>query len=176
MSKRLILMRHAKSAWENPDLADFDRPLSSRGRKAAPIVGAYLARAGYLPQIVLCSSAKRALETLDLVMAGWPQHPQVRKQKSLYLAMPREMLKRVQSCTRELDTVMLVGHNPGIADLASWLCQEGDAALRAALARKFPTGAAAVIDFDVEDWREVEAETGKLVDFVTPRQAEQSSR
>jgi phosphohistidine phosphatase len=176
VSKRLILLRHAKSAWEDQDIADFERPLSARGRKAAPIVGAYLARTGYLPELVLCSSARRAVETLDLVATCWPRQPNVRKQKSLYLAMPREMLKRLQAAGGNLGTVMLVGHNPGIADLANWLCHDGDPAARAALARKFPTGAVAVIDFDVEDWREVDAETGRLVAFATPRQIEQDRR
>ena len=172
MSKRLILLRHAKSAWEDQDIADFDRPLSSRGRKAAPVIGAYLARKNYVPELVLCSSAKRAAETLDLTIAGWAKPPTVRKLKSLYLAMPREMLKRVQTAGNEYASVMLVGHNPGIADLANWLSHDGDPATRGALSRKFPTGAVAVIDFDVEDWRDVDAETGLLVDFATPKQIE----
>ncbi len=172
MSKRLILLRHAKSAWDNQDVADFDRPLSTRGRKAAPVVGAYLARKNYVPELVLCSSAARSAETLDLAVAGWSRQPTVRKLKSLYLAMPREMLKRVQGAGNEFACVMLVGHNPGIADLANWLTNEGDAAARGALARKFPTGAVAVIDFDVEDWKDVDAETGRLVDFATPKQIE----
>lgn len=172
MPKQLILLRHAKSAWDDPSLADFDRPLSSRGRKAAPVVGAYLARRGMVPGLVLTSSAKRAVETLDLVSAGWPAKPTVRKLKSLYLAMPREMLRRVQAVGREPDCVMLVGHNPGIADLANWLCSHGEAEHRAKLARKLPTGAIAVIEFDVEDWSEVDAETGKLIDFATPKQIE----
>src|SRR5215510_11297797 len=113
--KRLILLRHAKSAWDNPSIADFDRPLSSRGRKAAPVVGAHLARRGMVPGLVLASSAKRAMETLDLVCAGWQTKPAIRKLKSLYLAMPREMLRKVQAVGREPDCVMLVGHNPGIA-------------------------------------------------------------
>lgn len=172
LSKRLILLRHAKSAWDNQDIADFDRPLSNRGRKAAPIVGAYLARKHYVPELVLCSSAKRASETLELVMAGWPKPPAIKKLKSLYLAMPREMLKRLQGADQEYGSVMLVGHNPGIADLANWLAHDGGPGVRAALARKFPTGAVAVIDFDVGDWREVDAETGRLVDFATPKQIE----
>jgi phosphohistidine phosphatase len=172
LSKRLILLRHAKSAWDNQDIADFERPLSNRGRKAAPLVGAYLARKKYVPELVLCSSAMRASETLDLTIAGWPKQPVVRKLKSLYLAMPREMLKRLQTSGNEFASVMLVGHNPGIADLANWLSHDGDAAARAALSRKFPTGAVAVIDFDVEDWKDVDAETGRLVDFATPKQIE----
>lgn len=172
MPKRLILLRHAKSAWDNPSTADFDRPLSNRGRKAAPLVGAYLARRGLVPGLVLSSSARRASETLDLVSAGWQTKPTIRKLKSLYLAMPREMLRRVQAVGREPDVVMLVGHNPGIADLANWLCIQGKAEHRASLARKFPTGAIAAIEFDVEDWGEVDAETGRLVDFATPKQIE----
>ena len=172
MPKRLILLRHAKSAWDNPSLADFDRPLSSRGRKAAPIIGAYLARKGMVPGLVLTSSAKRAVETLDLVCAGWQVKPTIRKLKSLYLAMPREMLRRVQAVGHEPDCVMLVGHNPGIADLANWLCTRGKTEHRANLARKFPTSAVAVIEFDVEDWGEVDAETGHLIDFATPKQVE----
>jgi phosphohistidine phosphatase len=145
--KRLILLRHAKSAWDNPSAADFDRPLSSRGRKAAPVVGAWLARRGLIPGLVLCSSARRASETLDLASAGWQTKPTVRKLKTLYLAMPREMLRRVQATGKEPEH-------------------------RATLARKFPTGAVAVIDFDVEDWAEVDAETGTLVEFATPKQIE----
>ncbi|WP_162917177.1 SixA phosphatase family protein [Dongia deserti] len=172
MPKRLILLRHAKSAWDNPSLADFDRPLSSRGRKAAPVVGAYLARRSLVPDLVLTSSAKRTLETLDLVCAGWQVKPTVRKLKSLYLATPREMLRRIQAVGREPDCVMLVGHNPGIADFANWLCSHGKAEHRANLARKFPTGAVAVIEFDVEDWGDADAETGHLIDFATPKQIE----
>ena len=173
MPKRLILLRHAKSAWDNPSVADFERPLSNRGRKAAPVVGAYLARRNLVPGLVLASSARRAAETLDLVSAGWQTKPTVRKLKSFYLAMPREMLRRVQAVGKEPDCVMLVGHNPGIADLANWLCSQGKAEHRASLARKFPTGAIAAIEFDVEDWADVDAETGHLIDFATPKQIEQ---
>lgn len=176
LPKRLILLRHAKSAWDNQELADFNRPLSNRGRKAAPVVGAYLAQRGYLPDLILCSSAQRSVETLDLASASWPSQPVVRKQKGLYLAMPREMLKRLQSAGSEPSCVMLIGHNPGIADLANWLCHEGDATARGAMSQKFPTCAAAVIDFDVEDWRDVDADTGRLVAFITPRRIEQDRR
>lgn len=172
MPKRLILLRHAKSAWDNSSTADIDRPLSSRGRKAAPLICAHLGRQGLIPGLVLCSSARRTVETLDLVSAGWPAKPVVKKLKSLYLAMPREMLRKVQAVGTEADCVMLVGHNPGIADLASWLTGEGDPAKRANLARKFPTGAIAVIEFNVEDWRDADAETGRLVEFATPKQIE----
>lgn len=175
MPKRLILLRHAKSAWDNPSLADFDRPLSQRGRKAAPLMGDYLARTGMVPSLVLASSAKRALETLDLVIAGWPSLPTVRKMKSLYRATPREMLRRIQAAGRGPDRLMVIGHNPGIADLTNWLCAQGNPEQRAGPSRKFPTGTIAVLEFDVEDWGEVDGETGRLVDFTTPKQVEQGS-
>ena len=117
--KTLILLRHAKSAWDNPSLADFARPLSSRGRKAAPLIGAYLARHGLVPDLVLASSAQRVIETLDLVSAGWPGKPTIRKLKSLYLAMPREMLRRLQAVGREPDRVMLVARRSPNARLYS---------------------------------------------------------
>src|SRR5262245_39166838 len=136
------------------------------------MVGAYLARHNLVPGLVLASSAKRAVETLDLVSAGWQIQPTVRKLKSLYLAMPREMLRRVQAVGKEPDIVMLVGHNPGIADLGNWLGSHGKAEQRANLARKFPTGAIAVIEVEVEDWGEVDADTGHLIDYATPKQIE----
>ena len=174
MAKRLILMRHAKSSWDKADLADIDRPLSMRGELAAPMVGAYMAKNKLVPQFVLCSSARRAAQTWELVSSAMPAAllPDIRvsQVKSLYLAMPREMLKRIQRTPLEVECVLLVGHNPGIADLAGWLCGGGDQEKRKALARKFPTGAIAVIDFDVGSWEEVEADQGKLIDFVTPKQ------
>lgn len=175
MPKRLILLRHAKSAWDNSTTADIDRPLSSRGRKAAPMIGAHLGRRGLIPDLVLCSTAQRTMETLDLVSAGWPIKPIVKKLKSLYLAMPREMMTKVQSSGGTANTVMLVGHNPGIEDLASWLSGDGDPALRASLSRKFPTGAIAVIEFNVDEWRDADAETGQLVEFTTPKQIERGA-
>jgi phosphohistidine phosphatase len=131
--KRLILLRHAKSAWDNPSIADFERPLSNRGRKAAPLVGAYLGRRGLVPGLVLTSSAKRAVETL-IQSAGWQTKLTVRAQEP-HSAMPREMLRRVQSSARP-DCVMLVGHNPGIADSPTGCAASREP--RASLARKFP--------------------------------------
>jgi len=170
MSKRLILLRHAKSAWDKADAADFDRPLAGRGQRTAPIVGAYLAANKLIPQLVLCSSAKRAIETWELAAKALPATIPVKQAKTLYLAMPREMLKRIQKTPAEVECVLLVGHNPGLADLAGWLCSEGPQDKRSSLARKFPTGAIAVIDFDVSNWSEVEAENGRLVEFTTPKE------
>lgn len=121
-----------------------------------------------MPGLVLTSSARRAVETVDLASIGWQSKPAVHKLASLYLAMPRDMLRQVQAVRSEPRCLMLVGHNPGIADLANWLCGAGSEEQRASLARKFPTCAIAVIDFPVEDWSDVDAETGRLIDFFAP--------
>ncbi len=169
MPKRLILMRHAKSAWDKAETADFDRALSGRGSRSAPTVGAYLARKKLVPQLVLCSSAKRATETWELVATALPSGIPVKHSKALYMAMPNEMLKRIQKVPDEFECVLLVGHNPGVADLAGWLCAEGDAAKRADLARKYPTASIAIIDFEAATWGAVESDSGRLVDFVRPK-------
>ena len=174
MTKRLILMRHAKSSWDNADVADFERPLSPRGQRVAPLIGTHLTRRKLLPQMVLCSSAKRASSTWELVATSLPvpvaREIRVDHTKALYLAMPREMLKRIQRVPSDVECLLLIGHNPGIADLAGWLCGGGDQDKRMAMAKKFPTAAVAVIDFNVGSWEEVEADQGTLVDFTTPKQ------
>ena len=93
--KTLVLLRHAKSAWDSADLPDIDRPLSPRGQKAAPLMGERLKKAGYVPDLVLCSTAKRAQETLDLIAASLPKKAKVQHLKELYMAVPREMLNVV---------------------------------------------------------------------------------
>lgn len=169
MAKRLILLRHAKSAWNRAELADFERPLAPRGKKAAPVMGQFLAQQKKLPDLVLCSSARRAVETWQLIAAQLPKDIPARQNKALYMAMPREMLKLLQKTPDEHDCVLLIGHNPGIADLAAWLCAQAKDEKHAQLAAKFPTAAVAIIDFDVASWRDVEADSGRLIDFVTPR-------
>ncbi|MES1152850.1 MAG: histidine phosphatase family protein [Dongia sp.] len=167
--KTLILMRHAKSAWDNADLPDIDRPLSPRGQKAAPLMGERLKKAGYRPDVILCSTASRTRETLDLMAASLPKKAQIQVLKELYMAVPREMLNAIGKVADSAQTVLLVGHNPGIGSLAGWLAGEGDSELLAKIRRKFPTAAAAVITFDVARWSDVAGEGGTLVDFLRPR-------
>ena len=167
--KTLVLLRHAKSAWDNADLPDIDRPLSPRGQKAAPAMGERLKKAGYRPDLVLCSTAKRARETLDLIAASLPKKVKIQHLKELYMAVPREMLNVVVKVADGAETVMLIGHNPGIGSLAGWLAGEGDSQALAKIRRKFPTAAAAVITFDVPRWSEVAGEGGVLKAFLRPR-------
>jgi len=171
--KTLVLLRHAKSAWDNADLPDIDRPLSPRGQKAAPAMGERLKKAGYKPDVVLCSTATRTRETLDLMAGSLPKKAKIQYLKELYMAVPREMLNAVAKVPDSAQTVMLVGHNPGIGSLAGWLAGEGDSELLAKIRRKFPTAAAAVITFDVARWSDITGEGGKLVAFLRPRDEEE---
>ena len=166
--KTLALMRHAKSAWDNADLPDIDRPLSPRGQKAAPLMGERLKKAGYHPDVVLCSTAKRVLETLDLIAPSLPKKAKVQHLKELYMAVPREMLNVIAKTPDSAETVLLIGHNPGIGSLAGWLAGEGDSELLSKIRRKFPTAAAAVVTFDVARWSEVTGEGGVLTAFLRP--------
>jgi phosphohistidine phosphatase len=171
--KTLVLMRHAKSAWENADLPDSERPLSPRGQKAAPLMGQKLKKAGYLPDVVLCSTAKRARETLDLMADSLPKKTRIEHVKALYMAVPREMLNLVAKVPDNAETVMLVGHNPGMGSLAGWLAGEGDSEMLAKIRRKFPTAGIAVVTFDVARWSEVAGEGGTLVAFLRPRDGDE---
>lgn len=168
----LMLLRHAKSSWDNPADADFDRPLAKRGQKAAPRMGAEIARLGLVPDLVLCSSAARTRQTLELVLDRWPKpHPEVVFDEAIYMATPEDMLHQVRSVSSRSPTpsrVMIVGHNPGMEDFASDLAGHGDAEARKLLSEKYPTCALAVLTFDIAGWSEVGFGAGHLARFITP--------
>ncbi len=131
--KRLYLLRHAKSDWADPDRVDADRPLSPRGRRAAPALGRYMRRERLIPAFALSS------------------------------------LKTIQGVSDKSESVVIVGHNPGLQALALELVGGGEMAARTRLATKFPTGGLAVFDFPVEHWADIGAGMGKLDRFVVPR-------
>ncbi|MEH3146863.1 MAG: histidine phosphatase family protein [Methylobacterium frigidaeris] len=164
--RRLILFRHAKSDW--PDgVADVDRPLAPRGQAAAPRMAAYLAGEGLLPEHVMVSPARRTRETWALLepkLAG----AAVETVPGIYEAPARRLLDAVHGAPSEAGTLMLVGHNPGLQDLARHLVGEGEKGALRDLAKKFPTAAVAVIDFSAATWAEVAAGQGRLERFVTP--------
>lgn len=168
--KRIYLLRHAKSSWADPSLRDYERPLNKRGRKAAPRVGKLLKKRGWLPDLVLCSSAARAEETWSLIAAELEAPPQVKLLKTLYQATPSQLLRALRRTPAETESVLLVGHNPAIQTLAIQLA--GPASKAKALARlneKYPTAALAVFDFDAESWTELAQGYCTLSDFVVPR-------
>lgn len=162
------LFRHAKSAWDNPGLGDFDRPLAPRGEAAAPLMGAYIEREGLVPDFVLCSPAQRARQTLELASAEWSVKPDVRFEETLYLTSAEHMLSLLSAVPDTFGHVMIVGHNPGIHGLAAMLARSGDALSMAKMAEKFPTAALAVFDFK-GGWDDISPGKGKLRVFVTPK-------
>ena len=164
---RLFLLRHAKSPPGLPGQKDFDRPLAERGRAAAPVVGRYMAKEGYVPDLVLCSPAARTSETLEGVRPFLPDHVAVDYVRDLYEASLGDMLKVIVSHADASERLLVVGHNPSIHRLAATLPGEGDPDLMARLETKFPTASLAVIEFAV-GWRYVRPDSGRLVAFVTP--------
>ena len=168
----LLLLRHAKSSWDNPGLSDYDRPLAKRGQKAAPRMGAEIAALKLRPELVLCSGAQRTRETLALVLDQLDHPlPKVVYDDAIYMAPPPGLvgiLHKLPDGAGTPKTVMIVGHNPGLEELAEELVAGGDEDAREVMAKKFPTGALAVITFDARSWSAVAPGGGSLVRFVTP--------
>ena len=159
---RLILTRHAKSSWDDPAQPDHDRPLNDRGRRSARELGDWLASRGHEPEEVLCSTAERTRETWACVaMAPLEVRPPVRYEPGLYQAGPEKMLAILRTATAP--TVMMIGHNPGIAELAAML------PARVPLDpdfRRYPTAATLVVDFQIGGWGELRPGEGSVMDFV----------
>ena len=150
---RLYLLRHAKSSWKDASLDDHDRPLAPRGRKASKAIGRYLRDHDIEPELVLCSSAKRARQTLERL---GPAGVDARIEPELYGAGAHALLERLHAVPEDVASVMLIGHNPGMQQLAFTL---------AGLDDKFPT--AALATFECSRWRSLER--AELVDYVRPR-------
>ena len=168
--RTLLLLRHAKSSWDDPDLEDFDRPLAKRGRKAAPRMARYLDQTGPRPDLVLCSAALRAVQTWALVSDVLGEGVEVKCMRSLYLAPPSKMLSSLRHVADEHACVMLIAHNPGMEHLAAVLAGPGSSqkALRE-LYEKYPTAALAEITFEAKSWRDVERGSGRLRRLVRPK-------
>ncbi|MBK5565111.1 histidine phosphatase family protein [Ensifer sp. SSB1] len=167
-SYRLLLLRHAKSAW--PDgVTDINRPLGERGRKAAPLTGMYMAGHKLVPDLALVSTAKRAQETWQLVAATLPSEVAVENTRAIYEVGAPQILSVLRATDPAVRTLLIVGHNPGMEDLALQLVGSGDADLRMRMADKFPTAALAVLEFEAPGWRGLIPGGAKLTRFVTPR-------
>jgi phosphohistidine phosphatase len=171
---RLLLLRHAKSDWSGAhDEDDHDRPLSERGVDAAPKIAAYMRSHGYDPALVLCSTSRRTKETLKLIVPAFAQAPQIRYTRQLYLAEWPQLLAEVRKAPPAASPLLVIGHNPGIHQLALALSLQPRGAAEQSraqeLARKFPTGALAVFDFDGTQWLDVKPGAGRLVDYTRPK-------
>jgi phosphohistidine phosphatase len=165
----LSLLRHAKSSWANPALKDFDRPLNERGEDAAPRMGAFMARHGIAPELIVCSPAVRARQTLSLVLPHLQGSPKVVYERSLYLAPAAVLLRRIRKVAAKVRHVMLVGHDPGLHTLARQLAGAGTRVDLQALAEKFPTGGLAVLVFPGRSWSDVKRGQGRLELFMAPK-------
>ncbi len=163
----LLLLRHAKSDWSTPALTDFDRPLAERGRRAAPLLGRFIGERKWRPELVLCSSALRARQTLDLVLPVLPVQPQVRYLKSLYLAAPSRMIALLRRQPADIGSIMVVAHNPGMENLAFQLLGGVTSAAARKMAEKFPT--AALARFKVPSWNGLGHAPADLKNFVRPK-------
>jgi phosphohistidine phosphatase len=168
--RRLLLLRHAKSAW--PDVPDSERPLNDRGRRDAPAMGRWLLSSGYVPDLVLCSTASRTRETWDLLAPALEAGPPVRFEQRIYEASALSLLHLLRESGNGYRTVMLIGHNPGIAELAIGVAQMADGPEGEPLERareKFPTAAVAVLDFQGE-WADLTPGEVHMTDFAVPRE------
>ena len=166
--RRLVVLRHAKSAWP-VGVDDHERPLAPRGRRDAPAAGRALAEADCLPDLVLCSTAVRARQTWELASAQWGTPPPVRLESRLYAAAVSDLLEAVHAVPAQVETLLLIGHNPGLADLV--LALAGDA-LDDALDRvraKFPTAAIAVLAWHGSGWDSLAPDMALLTDMTVPR-------
>ena len=158
--KRVWLLRHAKSSWDDELLGDHERPLAPRGRKAAARIARWAAANGLRPDLVLCSTAVRARATLEIVLPELGD-PDVEIEPGLYHAWDDALIARLQALPDGVRAVLLVGHNPGLHDLACTLAPPGPEA--------FPTGALAEIHLDADEWTAARGGCGELRQFVTPR-------
>lgn len=167
--RRLMLLRHAKSSWDDEGARDYDRPLAPRGREAAPLMGAYMRREKLLPDRVILSGSKRTRETWALVAAELPIVEEVTIDDRLYEATAPAIIAVIHECLEGAPRLLLIGHNPGFQSLARALARSDRTKARHALDDKFPTAALCVLDFPFENWADVFADTGVIERFITPK-------
>lgn len=187
--RHLIAVRHAKSSWSDHSAPDHDRPLNARGRRAAPAVAEALREAGHVPDLVHSSTSARTRETWKLMVPAFAdergpayadqplpavaREPEARFHAELYLASIEAILEIVAATPPEVETLMVLGHNPSIFQLASGLSRRGDEDDRRTLSRGMPTGTAAVVALDGDGWIDA-ARGGELVKLILPRRLEDS--
>ncbi len=170
--KELLLLRHAKSNWDDPSLTDHERPLAPRGRRAAPAMAQRMMSEGIVPDLVLCSTARRTRETWALADGHFDAariRPVVEYHEDLYLSSPRTMMHRARQSGGIAERVLIVAHNPGTHELACMLAGSGDDLLHDRMARKFPTGSLARLRLPIDRWEALAPGIGELVDFIRPK-------
>jgi phosphohistidine phosphatase len=164
--KTLYLLRHAKSSWKDDTLDDFERPLKKKGLGDAQLVGKVIRQREIGLDLVISSSAERARQTTQLVLMSADKQVELKFDERLYEAGMRRLLTLISRLDNQANSVMLVGHNPGFEELLKTLTGE---------THTMPTAALAGIEFDVDDWSQVKARTGRLTLFLTPKDLKNES-
>ncbi len=167
---RLLLLRHAKSSWDDARLGDYDRPLNVRGRASAPLMGRHIADHALAPDRVICSGARRTRETLAGILPHLSGDMEVSILRSLYEVGEEGYLGLIRRHGGKARTLLLVGHNPAIQETAISLIGSGNPEIIDEIGVKFPTAALAVIDVALADWRNLEPGSGRVVAFFRPRE------
>ena len=167
--RTLLLLRHAKSSWSDPDLPDFQRPLSKRGREAAPSMGREMRRRGWLPDLALVSTAVRTRQTWQLVAAELDAPIPTRFEASIYEAPATDILEVIRTVPDDVRTLLVVGHNPGLEDAAAIIAGPDSATpVMKRLREKYPTGALALFRTRAA-WRDLDERGAALTDFIVPK-------
>jgi phosphohistidine phosphatase len=159
--KTLFLLRHAKSGWKDSDLRDFDRPLTTRGKRAAAVIGRYLRKHEITPDLVISSPAERARETVEIVLASSRLSVEPRYDERIYAAHPGRLLEVISQLDEQAESALLVGHNPGFEELVTHLTGN---------TLRMPTAALAQIGLDIDKWRQIRTGTGQLQRMTKPKE------
>jgi phosphohistidine phosphatase len=165
--RTVFLLRHAKSDWSDPTLADIDRPLAPRGERAAKKIAGYVRRKRIQPALILCSPSVRTRRTLEAIEPSLGRNCIVEFVPALYAASRQELLRQLQALPDSVASVMLIGHNPGLQELALALASRGADLPR--LEEKLPTGALATLVADCQSWTALKPGDAELVDYAVPR-------
>lgn len=168
--KRLTLLRHAKSDWDDPVARDFDRPLNRRGERAAALMGQYARDRGMRFDLLIASPAVRVTETIDIFLEHYGRTPETVWDRRIYLASAGNLIDVIADMADSANSVLMVGHNPGFEDLIlSLVPDDGSSPLRDDIEMKFPTASLAILEMDIDRWAEADGCKARLVAFTRPR-------
>lgn len=167
MSRQALLLRHAKSDWGDASQSDAERPLNQRGVRSAHLLGDYIEQRELVPDRILCSTATRAMQTGELVSSAWKTSVGIDYLPQLYMATPETILGEIRKADQRYNRVLLIGHNPGMAQAIYALVLQNNPKAARRIAEKLPTAGFAVIDVDVESWADVQ--DGRLIDYQSPK-------
>lgn len=159
--KTLFVMRHAKSSWDDAALSDFERPLNERGLEAVPLMGEAIKKNQFQPELIISSPAKRAAQTANLVKDAARINGEIQLDERIYEASPARLLEVVSEQNGKSESILLVGHNPGLEGLIKVLTGELQA---------MPTAALAVVDLNINDWHEINFSSGNLRTLIRPKE------